>query len=164
MPPFPVIKESVSNTCEIEPLHSILHQKLFLGLVMMRLGEYAIGVFQGEELLSSKVGTGLVHSRHHKGGSSSHRFERHREKQMETFFTRVCQHAREQLEPYDRQLDYILYGGTRETVLDFRKQCHFLHEFDKKTLARLLNIREPKQSGLVEGIQEAWSSRVIQWN
>jgi peptide subunit release factor 1 (eRF1) len=163
MPPFPMAKESVSHMCEIEPLYSLMHKEFLLGLVMVRLGEYGIGVVQGEKLLSSKVGTGLVHSRHRQGGSSAHRFERHREKQMETFFTRVCQHAREQLEPYARQLDYVLYGGTQETTLDFRKQCHFLHEFDKKTLDRLLNIREPKQSGLAEGIQEAWSSRVIQW-
>ncbi|MFH1032003.1 MAG: Vms1/Ankzf1 family peptidyl-tRNA hydrolase [Chloroflexota bacterium] len=164
MPPFPVMKESVSNTCDIEPLLSLMHRGLLFGLIVVRLGEYGIGVVQGEKLLSSKVGTGLVHSRHRQGGSSSHRFERHREKQVETFFTRVCQHAREQLEPYARQLDYVLYGGTRETILDFRKQCHFLHDFDKITLARLLNIREPKQSRLVEGIQEAWSSKVIQWN
>lgn len=164
MPPFPVAKSSFSYTCDIEPLYSLMHQELLLGLVMVRLGEYGIGVFQGEEVLSSKVGTGLVHSRHRQGGSSSNRFRRHREKQMEAFFTRVCQYAREQLEPRARQLDYILYGGTRETILDFRKQCHFLHEFDKITLTRLLNIREPKQSGLVEGIREAWSSRVIQWD
>lgn len=172
MPPFPVpalskvegAKGSFSHTCEIEPLYSLLHQEFLLGLVMVRLGEYGIGVFQGEKLLSSKVGTGLVHSRHRQGGSSSNRFRRHREKQMETFFTRVCQYAREQLEPHTRQLDYVLYGGTKETILDFRKQCHFLNEFDKITLPRLLNIREPKQSGLVEGIREAWSSRVIQWD
>jgi hypothetical protein len=164
MPPFPMAKESVSKTCEIEPLYSLMHKELLLGLVIVRLGEYGIGVFRGEKLLSSKVGTGLVHSRHRQGGSSSHRFERHREKQMETFFTRVCLHAREQLEPFVKQLDYILYGGTRETILDFRKQCHFLDELDKRTLDRLLNIREPKQSGMVEVIQEAWSSRVIQWN
>ncbi len=172
MPPFPVpalskvegAKGSFSHTCEIEPLYSLMHQELMLGLVMVRLGEYGIGVFQGEKLLASKVGTGLVHARHRQGGSSANRFRRHREKQMETFFTRVCQHAREQLEPHARQLDYILYGGTKETILDFRKQCHFLHEFDKITLPRLLNIREPKQSGLAEGIREAWSSRVIQWD
>lgn len=164
MPPFPLMKESVSNICEIEPLYSLLHQEFLLGLLIVRLGEYSIAVFKGEGLLSSKVGTGLVHSRHRQGGSSSHRFERHREKQMETFFTRVCQHAREQLEPYARQLDYVLYGGTRETILNFRKQCHFLHDFDKITLPRLLNIREPKHSGIGEGIKEAWSSRIIQWN
>jgi len=163
MPPFPIVGEGVSNTCEIEPLYSLMNTEFLLGLVMVRLGEYAIGVFQGEKLLSSKVGTGLVHSRHRQGGSSSHRFERHREKQIETFFTRVCDHAREQLEPYARQLDYIVYGGTRETILDFRKQCHFLHEFDKSTIIRLLNPRQIKHSGLEEGIQEAWSSRVIQW-
>ncbi len=163
MPPFPMAKESVSNTCEIEPLYSLMDKEFLLGLVIVRLGEYGIGVFRGEKLLSSKVGTGLVHSRHRQGGSSSHRFERHREKQIETFFTRVCLHAREQLEPYVKQLDYILYGGTRETILDFRKRCRFLNEFDNKTLDRLLNMREPKQSGLAEGIQEAWSSRVIQW-
>lgn len=163
IPPFPVVKESVSNTCEIEPLYSLMHREFLLGLVIVRLGEYGIGVFQGEKLLSGKVGAGLVHSRHRQGGFSSHRFERHREKQMETFFTRVCGHAREQLGPYAGQLDYVLYGGTRATILDFRKQCHFLHEFDKRTLDRLLNIREPKRSGLAEGIQEAWSSRIIQF-
>lgn len=163
MPPFPLNESRSSNTCEIEPLYSLLHKEFIIGLVLVRLGEYGIGIYKGEQLLTSKVGTGLVHARHRQGGSSSHRFERHREKQMETFFTNVCAHARQQLEPYARQLDYVVYGGTRETILDFRKQCHFLHEFDGRTLDVLLNIREPKQSGLEEGIKEAWSSRVIQW-
>ena len=164
IPPFPIYEERVSGTCEIEPLYSLLHKEYILALVLIRLGSYGIGILKGENLISSKVGSGLVHARHRQGGSSSHRFERHREKQMETFFTRVCTHARELLEPHTRQLDYVLYGGTRETTLEFRKQCHFLHEFDSRTLNRLLNIREPKQSGLLEGIQEAWSSWVIQWD
>jgi peptide subunit release factor 1 (eRF1) len=164
MPPFPINEKKFSATCEIEPLHSLLQKEFLIGLVLVRMGAYGIGVVRGEKLLSSKVGTGLVHARHRQGGSSSHRFERHREKQMETFFTRVCEHTREQLEPYARQLEYIIYGGTRETLLDFRKQCHFLRQFDNCTLDLLLNIREPKQSGLQDAIQEAWSSRVIQWN
>ena len=164
MPPFPIQDERFSNTCEIEPLYSLLHREFLFGLVLVRLGSYGIGVVKGETLLASKAGTGLVHARHRQGGSSSHRFERHREKQMETFFTRVCEHTREQLEPYARQLQYVVYGGTRETLLDFRKQCHFLHQFDNRVIDVLLNIREPKQSGLEEAVQEAWSSRVIQWN
>jgi peptide subunit release factor 1 (eRF1) len=163
MPPFPVTEERVSNICETEPLVTLLNKEFLLGLVMVRLGEYGIGVFQGEKLLTSKVGTGLVHSRHRQGGSSAHRFERHREKQIEIFFTRICQHAREQLEPYAKQLDYLVYGGTRETILDFRGQCRFLHEFDNKTLDRLLNVKDPKKSGLAEGIQLTWSSHVFQW-
>ncbi len=163
MPPFPISEQKLSRTCEIEPLSSLLHKEFLIGLVLVRLGEYGIGVCKGERLLSSKVGTGLVHSRHRQGGSSSHRFERHREKQEETFFTRVCTYAREQLEPYARPLDYLVYGGTRETILDFRKQCHFLHQFDGRTLGLLLNIREPNHSGMADAIQDVWSSRVIQW-
>jgi peptide subunit release factor 1 (eRF1) len=164
MPPFPLFEERVSPTCEIEPLHSLLSKEILFGLVLVRLGDYGIGVVKGDELINSKVGTGLVHARHRQGGSSSHRFERHREKQMETFFTRVCGHVREQLEPHARQIEYLIYGGTRETLLDFRKQCHFLHQFDARTLDILLNIREPRQSGLREAVQEAWSSRVIKWD
>jgi peptide subunit release factor 1 (eRF1) len=135
-----------------------------LALVLIRLGAYSIGIFQGEKLISSKVGTGLVHARHRQGGSSAHRFERHREKQMEAFFTRVCIHVREQLEPHTRNVNFVLYGGTKETILDFRKQCRFLREFNNRTLDRLLNVRDPRRAGLSEGIQEAWSSRVIRWD
>jgi peptide subunit release factor 1 (eRF1) len=164
VPPFPLSEERASESCEIEPLYTLLHRDYLIGLILVRLGAYGIGVVRGDKILTSKVGTGLVHARHRQGGSSSHRFERHREKQMETFFTRVCTHTQEQLEPFAGQLDFVIYGGTRETILDFRKQCHFLHEFDKRTLNRLLNIREPKQSGLNEAVQEAWSSHVIQWD
>lgn len=163
LPPFPLFEERVSQACEIEPLSTLLQREIVFGLVLVRLGEYGIGVVKGETLLTGKIGTGLVHARHRQGGSSSHRFERHRDKQMEMFFTRVCFHAREQLEPYAKQLEHVLYGGTRETILDFRKQCHFLHQFDAKTMDLLLNIREPKQSGMREAIQEAWSSRIVQW-
>jgi len=163
MPPFPIRETRSSRTCEIEPLYSLLHKDLLVALVLVRLGEYGIGVFKGEELVSSKVGGGLVHARHRQGGSSAHRFERHREKQMEAFFSRVCMHAREELQPHARDVDYLLYGGTRETILDFRRQCHYLHEFDGRTVDMLLNVRDPKQPGLAEAIREAWSSRVMEW-
>jgi hypothetical protein len=163
MPPFPLREERNSATCEIEPLFRLLNREFLLALILVRLGAYAIGIFQGQQLITSKVGTGNVHARHRQGGSSSHRFERHRLKQMETFFTRICVHTREQLDPYDRQLEWVIYGGTRETLLDFRKQCHYCQQFDSRTLDLLLNVREPKQSGLDEAIREAWSCRILRW-
>jgi hypothetical protein len=163
LPPFPMTEERAANVCEIEPLSGLLHREFTVALVLVRLGEYAIGVFKGEKLLSSKIGTGLVHARHRQGGSSSHRFERHREKQMETFFTRICVHVREQLEPYHREIEFVIYGGTKETLLDFRKQCHFLQGFDSRTLDLRLNVRVPKQATLENAITEAWSSQVYRW-
>ncbi len=161
LPPFPFEEKLFASGCDVEPLRELLQQERIVALILLRLGAYAVGVFQGEKLLSSKVGTGLVHSRHRQGGSSAHRFERHRDKQIESFFTRVCTHVQERLEPY--RLDYVIYGGERHTVLSFRKQCEFLRQFDGRTLQRQLNVREPKQAMLEAAISQVWSSEVVEW-
>lgn len=163
LPPFPVIDEVLFSGYDVEPLRSLLQREFILALILVRLGAYAIGVFQGERLVSSKVGTGHIHSRHKKGGSSQRRIERGREKQILYFFDRVCTRARERLEPYVGQLDYVVYGGERHTLLSFRKRCGFLKRFDDRTLGSLLDIREPRQVTLESAIGEAWSSVVIQW-
>jgi len=163
LPPFPVRERLFSSGYDVQPLRALLQQELKVALILLRLDAYAVGVFQGEKLVSSKVGTGLVHSRHRQGGSSAHRFERHREKQIETFFTRVCGHVREHWEPYLKQLDYVIYGGERHTLLSFRKQCEFLQQFDDRVLGTTLNVREPKQATLEAAITQAWSSEVVVW-
>jgi len=163
MPPFPLEEDKISSVCEINPLRNLLDREFILALILVRLGSYGIGVFSGQKLLTSKVGSGLVHARHRQGGSSAHRFERHRDKQIEMFFTRICSHIRELLEPFASKIDFLVYGGTRETILEFRKQCHYLNYFDSRTLNRLLTVREPDQGGLLKGLDETWSSRVIEW-
>jgi len=163
LPPFPIKEKLFSSGYDVELLRSLLQQELTVALILLRLGAYAVGVFQGENLVSSKEGTGLVHSRHRQGGSSAHRFERHREKQIESFFTRVCTHVQERLEPYLQQLDYIIYGGERHTLLSFRKQCHFLEQVDDRVLGTQLNVREPKQATLEAAIIHVWSGEVIEW-
>lgn len=163
LPPFRVGDKLFSSGHDAEPLRSLLQRELMVGLILVRLGAYAIGVFRGEKLLASKVGTGLVHARHRQGGSSERRFARHREKQMEYFFERVCGHVRERVDPCEREMDYVVYGGERHTLLAFRKQCEYLSRFDDRTLDRLLNVREPKQASLEAAIEQVWSSEVIEW-
>jgi len=163
LPPFPIKEKLFASGYDVEPLRELLQQELTVALILLRLGAYAIGIFKGEKLVSGKVGTGLVHSRHSKGGSSAHRFERHREKQMEYFFTRVCGHVREHLEPHLQQLDYVIYGGERHSLLSFRKQCKFLEQLDDRVLSTILNVREPRQATLEAAISQVWSSTVIQW-
>jgi len=163
LPPFPITERLFSSGYDVEPLRSLLQREFMVGLILLRLGSYAIGVFRGEKLLSSKVGTGHIHSRHRKGGSSQRRFERGREKQIEYFFDRVCAHVRERVEPYLGQLDYVVYGGERYTLLAFRKQCEFLGAIDDRTLRSSVNVREPRQATLEAAIGEVWSSEVIQW-
>ena len=163
LPPFPIAEKYAANGLAVAPLQSLLKHNYRLALVLVRLGSYAIGVVEGEKLVNSKVGTGLVHGRHRQGGSSAHRFERHRDKQIEYFLTRVCQHARENIEPQAKALDYVVYGGAWTTIQLLQKQCPFLGRLDKPTLPPLLDIPEPRQAVLATAIGRIWSSMMLAW-
>ncbi len=161
LPPFPLAESGLHTGFEPAPLRQMLEHDWMLGLVLVRLGHYAIGLFKGETLLEGKAGTGLVHSRHHKGGSSAQRFERHRAKQMEFFFTRIQQHAREMLEPRLKEIDYIFYGGARDTLLRMWKQCRFFDGLAGKRVDRLLTVREARRSAFDEAIAQAYDCRLF---
>ncbi|MFC1941816.1 Vms1/Ankzf1 family peptidyl-tRNA hydrolase [Chloroflexota bacterium] len=163
LPPFPFAVSSSVSGFNIETLNSRLRCDYTIALILVRLGAYAVGVCSGEKLLSSKVGTGLVHGKHKKGGSSQQRFARHREKQIEYFMTRVCQHAHEHLQTLDKKLDYMVYGGAWTTIQLLQKQCHFLGQLDTRTLPPLLDIPEPRKAVLTAAITRIWSSTLIEW-
>jgi len=163
LPPFPIAQEYMTSGYDVEPLRSLLSHDFLVALVLVRLGAYSIGICRGTELIDSKTGTGLVHARHKKGGSSQARFARHREKQIEQFLIRVCGHAREHIEPHARSLDYLVYGGARTTILLLRKRCPFLSQFDNRILRMLLDIPDPRQAVLEKAIGTIWSTDVIEW-
>jgi hypothetical protein len=163
LPAFPIKERALFPGLATELLHSLLQHDYMIALILVRLGAYAIGIGEGENLVSSKIGTGLVHGRHRQGGSSAHRFERHRDKQIEYFLTRVCQHTREQLEPHLKALDYVAYGGAWTTVRLLQKQCPFLGRLNVPTLPPLLDIPEPRRAVLETSVKRIWSSTVIEW-
>jgi len=163
LPPFPIGEEYITDGYDVEPLRSVLSRDFLIALVLVRLGAYSIGICQGTKLIDSKTGTGLVHARHKKGGSSQARFARHRKKQIEQFLERVCGHVRENIEPHARSLDYLVYGGARTTILSLRKRCPFLSQFDDRILRMLLDIPEPRQAVLEKAVGTVWSTDVIEW-
>ncbi|MFA5308912.1 MAG: Vms1/Ankzf1 family peptidyl-tRNA hydrolase [Dehalococcoidales bacterium] len=163
VPPFPVAEKVLAAGIDTAPLRAQLAKDYCIGVVLVRLGAYAIGICQGDKIIGSKVGTGLVHGRNRKGGSSSHRFERHRDKQIEQFLIRVCGHAREQLEPYLKALDYMVYGGAKKTILMAQKYCPLLMKLDKPVLPPLLDIPDPRQAVLESAVARVWSSAVWEW-
>jgi len=163
LPPFPIAEEYITDGYDVGPLRSVLSRDFLIALVLVRLGAYSIGICQGTKLIDSKTGTGLVHARHKKGGSSQARFARHREKQIEQFLERVCGHVREHIEPHARSLDYLVYGGARTTILSLRKRCPFLGQFEDRILRTLLDIPEPRQAVLEKAVGTVWSTDVIEW-
>ena len=163
LPPFPIAERYITPACDVEPLRSLLERDFTIALVLVRSGAYSVGFCHGEKLVSSKTGTGLVHARHRKGGSSQRRFERRREEQFHAFLERVCGHVRHQLEPHASSLDYLVYGGSRTAISSLQKQCPFLRQFDQRTLPPLLNIPQPRRKVLESAMADVWSSTVTEW-
>jgi hypothetical protein len=160
-PPLPITEQLIEPGYFVGPLRALLQHDFRVALLLVRLGSYAVGLCQGESLIASKVGTGLVHGRHKKGGSSQQRFQRHREKQMEAFLNRVCAHFQERLE--HQAVDYMVYGGAWTTIMSLQKRCPFLQRFDNRLLPPLLDIPDPRQPVLETVITRVWSSRITEW-
>ena len=161
-PPFPLREQAVFAGFNIEPLRNLLKVDYTIGLVLVHLGAYAVGLCHGEKLVTSKVGTGLVHGRHKKGGSSQQRFQRRRENQATEFLDRVCLHAREQFESKAKIIDYMVYGGPRQTVMQLQKSCPFLKSFADRVLPPL-DVPDPRREILEKAVGRIWSSRVTEW-
>jgi len=161
-PPFLLREQVIYAGFVTEPLAKLLRVDYMIGLVLVHLGAYAVGLCQGEQLVTSKVGTGLVHGRHKKGGSSQQRFQRRREKQVDEFLDRVCLHAREQFEAQAKTIDYIVYGGPHQTIMQLQKRCPLLSSFADRVL-QTLDVTDPRQETLEKAVGRIWSSRVTQW-
>src|SRR5262249_59616888 len=73
-PPFGLAHEAEYKTVELGPLFAALATDHLVAALLVRLGGYAAGVFEGERLVASKVGSRFVKGRHKKGGSSAGRF------------------------------------------------------------------------------------------
>jgi hypothetical protein len=120
IPPFPVGETVIYAGCETAPLLALIGADWRVGIVLVHLGSYAVGLCRHGEILSSRLGTGLVHGRTRKGGSSSARFQRRRHNQAREFLDRVCLRAREHLFAEGEKPDFLAFGGPRQTVLNLR--------------------------------------------
>jgi hypothetical protein len=85
-PPFPPVAglaaaADPASSAEAVAAHALAGRTV--GVLLVRLGGYAAGVFTGSppRLAASKTGSRLVHGRSAAGGWSQHRFARRREKQ-----------------------------------------------------------------------------------
>ena len=68
-PPFGLEHEGEYDVVRAGPLLDALEAAPRVAVVLVRMGGYAVGVFEGERLVASKVGTRFVKGRHKKGGS-----------------------------------------------------------------------------------------------
>ena len=159
-PPFPLATDARAAGVESRPVLDVLDSRPVVGIVLLRLGRYAVAVLRGNRLLATKTDTRYVKNRHRKGGSSQRRFERSRERLVRELYDTTCRMTRSVFEPHLREIDYVMLGGERGTLNGFVKRCRLMQDLEPKTLSRLLSVDRPNQKALESISYEVWKSRV----
>lgn len=115
-----------------------------VGVLLVRLGGHAMGVFDGTTLIASKVGNRQVHGRSAAGGWSQQRFARRREGQVTVALTAAADTAARVLLPAVGTLDALVLGGDRGAV-DTVLRDQRLAALRKLVSGRLLDVPDPRQ-------------------
>src|SRR4030042_3524683 len=80
LPPFPIAENKISaGEVDVSVLNEVLERRYIIGVVLVTWGWYALGIFDGDNLVEYKTGTGYIHKKHNKGGRSQKRFARRTE-------------------------------------------------------------------------------------
>jgi hypothetical protein len=161
VPPFPIEADVDAPNIDPAPLVELLERRRVYAVFLLRLGGFSVGFFRGDSLIDSKTDQRFVKGRHRKGGQSSRRFERIRDKQMDELFDKACAAARERLAPYEREIEHVFLGGDRRTLKQFRKVCAYFDAFGDRLAARILHVPGDPRKATLEAIpREVWSSDV----
>jgi hypothetical protein len=150
-PPFGLAHAAEYESIELEPLFEALSADHLVAALLVRLGGYAAGVFEGERLVASKVGARFVKGRHKKGGSSANRFRRRRDEQARALIDEAANVAVRVLEPWRVRIEFAALGGDRsaiDQVLVARPELAWLAE---RALPRFFAVPEPRRREL-EGL------------
>jgi hypothetical protein len=116
-----------------------------VGVLLVRLGGYAAGVFTGPgaHLAASKVGSRLVHGRSAAGGQSQQRFARRREKQASEALQAAADTAAAVFGQFDGALDAVVLGGDRRAITGLRDDPR-LRPYFKLATERFLTVPDPR--------------------
>jgi hypothetical protein len=120
-----------------------------VGVLLVRLGGYAAGVFTGypPALADAKTGSRLVHGRSAAGGWSQHRFARRREKQASEALQAAASAAVDVFGRWDGRLDAVVLGGDKRAMADLRQDSR-LAPYLAIATDRFLTVPDPKRAVL----------------
>ena len=124
-----------------------------VGVLLVRLGGYAAGVFTGYPpvLADAKTGSRLVHGRSAAGGWSQHRFARRREKQVSEALQAAASAAAGVFGRWGgragEKLDAVVLGGDKRAMADLRQDPR-LAPYLAIATDRFLTVPDPKRAVL----------------
>ncbi len=160
-PPIPLVSDARAVDAHPDELRRLLRSEPVIGVVLLRLGRYAVGVLRGETLSATKTDSRYMKNRHRAGGQSQRRFERSRERLIRELYDKTCEITRTVFTPYLKDMDYVFLGGERGTLNGFVKRCPMMQrELNPKLLSRRLAVDKPNQKALTGISREVWMSEV----
>jgi len=133
-----------------------------VGVLLVRLGGYAVGVFAGAppRLLDAKTGSRLVHGRSAAGGWSQHRFARRRENQAAAALRAAADAAIGVFGRYGPQgLDAVVLGGDKRSAAGLRDDPR-LAQYLARATDRFLTVPDPRLAVLKQAPQTFCSIRI----
>jgi len=155
-PPFPPMRTAVGpgvdgaaesiteGAAEAMVAHAVANRTV--GVLLVRLGGYAAGVFAGSppQLVSSKTGSRPVHGRSAAGGWSQHRFARRRENQATTALHAAADAAAGIFGRYGADgLDAVVLGGDKRSAAGLRGDARLVPYLDR-AVDRFLTVPDPR--------------------
>lgn len=120
-----------------------------VGVLLVRLGGYAAGVFRGTELVASKVGSRQVHGRSAAGGQSQQRFARRRDNQASAALAKAADTAAAVLLPHLSRLNAVVTGGDRAAVRTVLADRRLAPLEPLVVESRVLDVPDPRQAVLL---------------
>jgi hypothetical protein len=159
-PAFGLEHEAEYERVELGPLLDALAADHTVGVLLVSLGGYAVGVLEGERLVASKVGTRFVKGRHRKGGSSANRFRRRRDEQARALVEEAADTAQAVLEPWRPRIEAAALGGDRAAiaqVLAARPQLGWLAD---RAVERFFPVPRPRHESLVRLPYDLYAAEV----
>ena len=130
-----------------------------VGVLLVRLGGYAVGVFSGVPpgLGASKTGRRLVHGRSAAGGWSQHRFARRRENQAAAALGAAADAAAGIFGSYGADgLDAVVLGGDKRSIAGLRDDAR-LAPYLSRAAGRFLTVPDPSLP-VLRGIAPAYQA------
>ncbi len=144
-PSFGLAHTGAYGSVHVAPLLDEIGRNHLVAVVLVRLGGYAIGVFDGEELIASKADSRFVKNRHKQGGSSANRFRRRRDEQAKALIEEAAEVAVRVLGPWRDRAQFAALGGDGtaiDRVLAERRELAWLRE---RSLPRFFTVEEPRR-------------------
>jgi hypothetical protein len=161
-PPFGLEHVGEYDVVRAGPLLEALEAEPRVAVVLVRMGGYAVGVFEGERLVASKVGTRFVKGRHKKGGSSSNRFRRRRGEQERELIDAAAAEAAHVLGPWHDRVEHVALGGDRSAVSRVLESRGDLAWIEPLALERFFDVPEPRLRVLEELPYQLYAAKVVE--